>query len=254
MRALFTLLTVLFVFSTNCFSQETISPKEIVEKSYDLSLGKSSFNRSTMTITRPEWSRSISMEAWSYGQDYYLVYILEPAKERGQVFLKRETEMWNWLPAINRTIKIPPSAMGQSWLGSDFTNRDLVKQKSIITDYNHSIIGVDTLNGYECYKVKLEPKPNAPVVWGQINIYISKKGYMTLKMEYLDDQLKMIKVQTGSKIKKFGDRFLPSVLTMTLLNKKGYNTKLVFDELDFDLEDITQSYFSLQNMKQIQPK
>ena len=99
------------------------------------------------------------MQGWSIGQDYYLIYITDPAKEKGQVFLKRNTEMWNWIPSINRTIKIPPSAMGQSWLGSDFTNRDLVKQKSIITDYDHKIIGSEMIVGYDCYKVKLTPLP-----------------------------------------------------------------------------------------------
>lgn len=242
------------VLALEVAAQEKVDPKTIVEKSYELTLGKSSFNVTTMNVVRPQWSRSVSMQAWSVGQDYYLIYITDPAKEKGEVFLKRENEMWNWVPSINRTIKIPPSLMGQSWLGSDFTNRDLVKQKSIITDYTHEIIGSKTIDGYDCYQVKLIPLDNAPVVWGQIMLYITKKGFMTLQADYFDDQLKLVKQQKGSEIKTIDGRTLPTLLTMIPVDKKGYMTTLKFDQLKFDDPSIRLDFFSIQNMKQVKPQ
>jgi hypothetical protein len=106
-------------------SQDT---KEIVQKATDLIMGKTNIGESKMTIIRPDWSREVTMKSWSKGIDYYLIIITAPARDKGQVFLKREIEMWNWMPSISRMIKIPPSMLMQSWMGSDFTNDDLLKE------------------------------------------------------------------------------------------------------------------------------
>src|SRR6056297_2767371 len=119
--------------------------REIVQKADQLLRGESSYAEIKMLIHRPKWERTIEMKSWSKGDKYSLVYITAPAKERGQVFLKRENEMWNWLPSINRTIKIPPSMMMQSWMGSDLTNDDIVNESSLVKDYTHEILGKETI-------------------------------------------------------------------------------------------------------------
>lgn len=224
--------------------------KEIVKKANDLALGKTSHGVNTMTLVRPDWTREVSMKVWSKGIDYYMILITAPAREKGQVFLKRENEMWNWVPSINKIIKIPPSMMAQSWMGSDFTNDDLLKESSIVVDYNHSIIGSDSLEGYDCYKIKLVPKDEAAVVWGKIIIWIAKENYYQLKAEYYDEIETLINTQYGSEIEKVGDRNLPTKLTMIPADKEGNQTILKLINMEFD-KDIPTSFFSQQNMKKI---
>ena len=137
-----------FFFSYAAPSRE-LTAKEIVNKANDLMRGKSSYSEVTMHIVRPKWERTLSFKAWSKGTKYSMIYITAPAKEKGQVFLKRDKEMWNWIPSIGRTIKIPPSMMMQSWMGSDMTNDDLVKESSIVEDYNQKLIGSEELKGYD---------------------------------------------------------------------------------------------------------
>ena len=160
------------------------TPREIVKKANDLWYGKSSISEGTMTVIKPTWTRKISTKAWMLEPDYALILITGPAKDKGIVTLKRKNELWNWIPAIQRVIKIPPSMMLQPWMGSDFTNDDLVRESSIVNDYTQSLIGEEKINGYECYKIKLMPKPEAGVVWEKVIMWISKKSYMELKTEY----------------------------------------------------------------------
>jgi outer membrane lipoprotein-sorting protein len=155
-------IAVLLLFTSVTFAQDA---KEIVQKSNDLIRATSSYAEVKMKVIKPDWQREMTMKMWSLEPDYSLVLMTAPAKDTGTVTLKRKLEVWNWIPSVNRTIKIPPSMMLQSWMGSDFTNDDLVKQSSIVEDYTHEIIGEETLEGYECYVLKLTPKPDATVVW-----------------------------------------------------------------------------------------
>lgn len=224
--------------------------KDIIQKANDLLRGKRTYSVITMTITKPAWNRTVSMKAWAIEPDYSIVYITEPARDKGSVTLKRKNEVWNWIPTIQRTIKIPPSMMLASWMGSDFTNDDLVRQSSIIDDYEHTLLGEEVYGGYNCYKVQLVPKPNAGVVWGKIVIWISSKEFMQLKEEYYDEDDILTRTMVGSNPKYFGGHFIPSYWEMIPLNKPGSKTSFEYKELDFDI-DITPSFFSQQNMKRV---
>ena len=175
---------LLVLANSAAFAQDI---KEIIRKSDEKFRGTSSEGEMTMIIERPTWSREVTMKSWSLGNEYSLIYITAPAKEKGQVFLKREKEMWNWVPNIERIIKIPPSMMMQSWMGSDFTNDDLVRESSIVHDYTHNLLGEEIIDGYNCYKVELIPLDDAPVVWGKVIIWVSKEEYYWLKSEYYDE-------------------------------------------------------------------
>jgi outer membrane lipoprotein-sorting protein len=229
---------------------QELPAREVVRKAHDLANGKSSKGKMSMTIVRPTWTREVTLKSWSMGMDYYIIYITAPAKDEGQVFLKRQTEMWNWMPNINRMIKIPPSMMSQSWMGSDFTNDDLVRMNSIIDDFTHSYAGSESIDGFDCYKIELIPKPDAAVVWGKIILYIAKKEYYEMKAEYYDEEGQLINIMTASEIKQFGNRKLPSVLTMSPADKPGNMTIMKTIEMDFDIP-IDESFFSQQNMKTI---
>lgn len=247
------LITALIGFSTLSTAQ-TLTAKSIVEKSVDLTLGTSSFGKMTMTIIRPEWTRTISMQSWSLGKEFYMIYITSPARDKGQVFLKRNQDMWNWMPAINRVIKIPPSMMMQSWMGSDFSNDDLVRENSILIDYTHSVIGSETIEGYDCYKIELTPLDDAPVVWGKIIMWITKNEYYQLKSEFYDDYMELINISEASEIKEMGDRKLPSLLKIYPVDKPGNITQLEITHQEFNVKNIDEGFFSQQNMKRIRAK
>lgn len=235
------------MFSNILLSQ---SAEEIIKKANDKMMGKTSRGTIRMTIIRPDWSREITMKNWSKGNEYYLILITAPAREKGQVFLKRMNEMWNYVPSINRMIKIPPSMMMQSWMGSDYTNDDLLKESSIVVDYTHKLIGEEEIDGYECFKLELLPKPEAPVVWGKIITWISKEEYMMLKSEYFDEDFFLVNTQTSSDIKMLDDRLLPAKMTMVPADKPENATVFEFLDLEFDVK-IDDDFFSQQNMKKV---
>jgi len=224
--------------------------KEIVRKANQLIRAKSSFSELTMEVIKPDWSRKMRMKAWALEPDYALILVTQPAKDKGAVTLKRKKEVWNWIPSIRRTIKIPPSMMLQGWMGSDFTNDDLVRQSSIVEDYTHSILGQEKYEGYACYKIRLLPKPEAGVVWGKIISWISKKGFMELRADYYDEDSLLVKSMIGSNVKKMGGRTIPTHWEMVPHDKPGQKTVMDYHAIKFNL-NLKPSFFSLKNMKRI---
>ena len=243
------LLILGMITCSGLFAQEP-DATEIIRKADQLLQGQSNYAEISMTIHRPKWDRSLTMKSWSKDNDFSLIYITSPAKEKGQVFLKRKNEMWNWLPSIDRTIKIPPSMMMQSWMGSDMTNDDLVNESSIIKDYDHKIVGEESLEGYDCYKIELIPHEDAPVVWGKIYSWVSKTKYFALKNEYYDEEDFLINVETLSNIKDVGDRTIPTKFTIIPIDKEDHYTEMEFVNIKFNIK-IDESFFSIQNMKRI---
>lgn len=224
--------------------------RDIVRKANDLMHGLSTYSEISMTILKPEWSRTMTMKVWALEPDYSLVYITAPARDRGSVTLKRKQEVWSWLPAVQRIIKIPPSMMLQSWMGSDFTNDDLVRQSSIIDDYSHAIAGEETVEGRRCWKIELIPKPSAGVVWGKLLMWISQSGYLNLRTDYYDEDAQLVKSFVGSQIKVFDGRSLPAHWEMIPINEPGKKTIIQYNELRFNVR-LDQSYFSEENMKRV---
>lgn len=223
---------------------------EIIRKADEKMRGNSSQGEFTMIIERPTWSREISMKNWTLGNEYSLVYISAPAKEKGQVFLKRQKEMWNWVPNIERMIKIPPSMMMQSWMGSDFTNDDLVRESSVVRDYKKKLLGMENISGYDCYKVELIPHDDAPVVWGSIIMWVSKKEYHWLKAEYYDEDGQLVNTENMSDVKLMDNREMPTRMEMIPADKPGQKTVMIFEKMKFDIK-IDESFFSQQNMKKV---
>jgi outer membrane lipoprotein-sorting protein len=224
--------------------------REIVQKANDLMRGSKTYAEFTMTIEKPEWSRTVEMKAWSLEPDYSLVYVTAPARDRGTVTLKRKTEVWNWLPSIQRVIKIPPSMMLQSWMGSDFTNDDLVRQSSIVDDYTHAMAGNDTVAGRRCWKILLTPKPEAGVVWGKLYMWISQPGYIELRTDFYDEDGTLIKTFSGSDIRTFDGRAIAAHWEMVPVREPGKKTILDYRVLKFNV-DLDPSFFSEQNMTRV---
>lgn len=242
-----TLVMLQIAFLSTLFAQDAT---EIVRKADETFRGKSSKSTMTMKIIRPKWEREMTMKSWSKGDDYAMVVILSPAKDKGQAFLKRGNNLWNWVPSISRMVKMPPSMMSQGWMGSDVSNDDLMRQSSLVADYSHKILAAETVSGKECYKIELIPKEDADVVWGKILMWVTKDNYLVMKQEYYDEDEYLVHTETASDIKMMDGRMIPTRLEIIPADEPDQRTILIFNSIDFDI-DIEESFFSQQNMKSL---
>ncbi len=222
--------------------------REIVASVESRLWGNTVLGKYEMTITTPYWKRTLKLQMWMRRPNKSFVRILSPAKEAGIGSLRIKSEMWNYLPKVERVIKIPPSMMLQPWMGSDFSNDDLVKESSMINDYTHKVAGTENYNGIEVYRVISTPKPEAAVIWGSITYLVRKSDLMPIRQEYIDERGKIIKVLTFSKIRKFGDRELPSLWEMRPTTKPGNVTRIRVVDVVFD-KPIKDSIFTLRNLR-----
>ncbi|MGI9530052.1 outer membrane lipoprotein-sorting protein [Lutimonas sp.] len=247
-------ITLVFIFfisqlGTELYAQE-LTAAEIIQKADEKVRGKTNHSMMEMQIIRPTWQRTIAMKSWSNGLDYSMTYITAPAKDKGQVFMKRETEMWNWMPSIGRMIKIPASMMSQGWMGSDYTNDDILKESSIVRDYIHSIEKEEIVEGRNCYKIKMIPKEEAAVIWAKVYKWITKDEFIQIKSEYFDEDEDLVKSDFGYDFKEMDGRLIPSRIEIVPAGEEGKKTVLLLKEVQFDI-DLPSTYFSQQNMKRI---
>jgi len=212
--------------------------------------GNSSRSEMVMKIVRPDWSREVTMKGWALGREYSLILITAPARDKGTAFLKREKEIWNWQPSIDRVVKLPPSMMMQSWMGSDFTNDDLVKESSAVNDYSHTLVGDTVVEDRDCYKIEMIPKEEAAVVWGRVVAYISKEDYLQMLFKYYDEDEILVNTMYMSEIKEIGGRIIPTVLEMVPAEDPGHKTLIIYRNIEFEIP-IKDDFFSIQNTKRV---
>ena len=224
--------------------------RDLVRRADEHARGRTSQAEMTMTVVRPTWQREMSMKTWSEGNDLALVLITAPAKEKGIVYLKRGKEVWNWIPSVERTIKMPPSMMSQSWMGTDFTNDDLVKESSIVEDYIHVLAGDTLIDGRTCHKVAMTPKPDAAVVWGKVLLWIDRKDFLMLRAEYYDEYGVLVNTLVSSDVKLMGGRLLPTRTEMIPADKPGNKTVIVHRSLVFD-QPIPEGFFTTQHITRV---
>jgi len=224
--------------------------REIVQRADQLVRADSSIAEMSMTVQKPDWSRTIRMKAWALEPDFSLILITEPARDKGTVTLKRYREVWNFIPTIQKIIKIPPSMMLQSWMGSDFTNDDLVRESSMVNDYEHRLLGEAVLDGRACHQIEMIPKPEAGVVWGKIVIWITKSGYLQLRSDFYDEDGTPVKHMIGSEIRELGGRVIPTHIEMIPDGKPGQKTTIDYHQIQFNPR-LEASFFSERNMKRL---
>jgi outer membrane lipoprotein-sorting protein len=239
------------VLSTSALNAQTITATDIIRKADEKFNGeKSGISTMVMTIVRPTWERKVEFKSWSMGRENSLTLITAPAKDKGQTFLKRGQEMWSWNPSINRLIKLPPSMMSQGWMGSDYTNDDILKESSVVKDYTHEIVGEETIDGRICYKINMVAKKEASIVWGHQVRWIDKKDLLTLKAELYDEDGSLVRTELGSEIKVMDGRAIPTRLELIPAEEKGNKTIVEIMDIKFNVA-IEDSFFSQQNMKRI---
>lgn len=202
----------------------------------------------SMNVKKPEFERTLGMKIWTKGRDKALVKILSPAKDKGTSNLRLGLELWQFLPNVDKVIRIPPSLMLQSWMGSNFTNDDLVRLSSLDKDYTKKLISTEKLNGVEVAKIECTPKADAPVVWGKIMIWVTLDQSVGVRQEFYTERGKLVKTLEGSEIKTFGTHRIPTVLVMTDAKGSGSSTTIRYDAVEYD-KDLADSLFTQQNLK-----
>ncbi len=221
---------------------------EIVDQVDQLLRGDSSQGTLTMQIVTENWQRSLTMQVWSQGTENSLVRIEKPRKEAGMATLKVGNNIWNYLPKVSRTIKIPTSMMMASWMGSHFTNDDLVKESSMSRDYVITISYEGERNGSSVYEFTLIPKPDAAVVWGKLELEVRQDDLMPTWHRYYDEDGTLIRELTFSEYTLMGGRRVPTRLVMQPYDKPGEQTVIIYDDLAFDVP-IQADTFSLRNLE-----
>lgn len=229
-------------------SAQSPTAEQIVAKTDDAMRGKSSYAEMTMNIIRPTYQRSLSMNVWTKGDNLSMIVITAPAKDKGQGFLKIRTDLWNWIPSIDRLVKMSSSVMGQSWMGSDFTNDDMVKASSIVNDYTPRMIGSETIRGSDCWKIELMTKPTAAVIWGKVVSWIDKTTYLIVRSESYDEDMGLAQTMEAYDFKKYGNRIAASRTEIIPASKKAQKTEVLIKKATYD-QPIADSFFSQQNLK-----
>lgn len=226
-----------------------VNPVDVIDRVDRLLRGDSSRGVVSMEIVTGNWERNLSMEAWSLGTDFFLVRLRSPKKEAGVATLKAENHIWNYLPKIDRTLKIPASMMGGSWMGSHFTNDDLVKQSRLSVDYGIALSyeGPDP-EGTAVWDFTLTPRPDAAVVWGRIVYRVRQGDLMPLWANFHDEDGTLARTMEFSEFRELDGRLLPSVMHVRPADKPDEYTLIRYEELDFDIE-ISESFFSLRNLQ-----
>ena len=223
------------------------SAHDVVDRAETALWGTTVQAQLSMTVTTPRWERTLELQSWMERPRRTFIRILAPAKEAGIASLRIGPEMWNYLPTVERTIKIPPSMMLQPWMGSDFSNDDLVKESSLVDDYTHRFVGSDTAGGVAVYVIEGLPKSDAAVVWGRLVLRVRKEDFLPVRVEYYDERGTLIRVLTYSEIGPVGGRTIPTKWEMRPLAKPGNVTTLVMKRATFDAA-IPAEIFTQRNL------
>lgn len=211
---------------------------------------KSSYSEVSMNIVTPHWQRTLEFKAWTRGTDRTFIRVVSPKREQGVATLRIKSEMWNFLPKTDKVIKIPPSMMMSSWMGSDFTNDDLVKEISFVDDYSYELTQPPDSDTSLLY-VRCVPHENVPVVWGSVIIAAGREGYLPMWEKYYDEKGALMRTITFSDVTGFGDRTLPATMELIPENKEGNRTVIHYEKLVFDA-DVGDEIFSLRNLQTIE--
>jgi hypothetical protein len=228
--------------------EQPLTPKQILDKVDDLFRSQSSHGFATMTVATAHWKRSLALEMWSKGKDKSLVRILAPKKEKGTATLRSGNDIWNYLPKVKRVIKLPSSMMAASWMGSHFTNDDLVKESRMAEDYTFEITFIGEEGGEEVVEVTCHPKPEAAVVWGKVLVRARLKDYLPLFVKYFDEDLRLARTMTFSRVSELGGRLLPALVTMVPEDKPEESTIINYEKMGFDI-GLDDDFFSLRTLQ-----
>lgn len=221
--------------------------KELIEKAMDMWRGLTSYGEMTMVIHRPDWERSMSMRSWSEGAENTLVRVTAPAKDAGNATLLKDSNMWSYAPKINRVIKVPSSMMGQSWMGSDLSNKDISKSTDIIDQYDHRLMETRQEEGHTVYVIESIPHEDSAVVWGK-EILVIRDDYIMLEQQFWDQDNLLVKTFKTLEVKEMDGRQVATTMRMQEVDKPDQWTEMRVEQSQFDIE-LPHSLFTLSNLR-----
>jgi outer membrane lipoprotein-sorting protein len=238
---------LLVLFMPMALAQSIPNAREIVRKMDRLYRSNTSQGKVEMDIVSPHWKRTLRMDVWSQGMDKTFIQITYPRKDADIATLRIGNEMWNYFPKIDKIMKVPPSMMMSSWMGSDFTNDDLVKESSMLEDYNFRLLTPqDAQPGI--YYVELKPKENTAIVWDRIVLMVRAKDYLPVREDYYDEKGRKVRTLEFKDIKDLGGRRIPATVELTPLTEKGKKTVIRYVEMEFD-KPLPPGTFTLRNLQ-----
>jgi len=220
---------------------------QIVRDAIDHWRGLSSYTVMTMVIHRPDWERSMTMQAWTKGDERALVRVMEPAKDRGNGTLTDEDDMWTYSPKVNRVIKVPSSMMGQSWMGSDFSNKDIARVDDIIDQYDHTLVSTEVLGDLEIYTIESIPHEDAAVVWGK-EVLVIRADHVVVEHAFYDQDGELVKTLQSLEIGELGGRTIAKRQRMQKTDVSDEWTEIAVLEVEYDIE-LRDSLFTLSNLR-----
>jgi outer membrane lipoprotein-sorting protein len=248
MRTIGVVASIVFVWmSTGAVAHAEPTIEELLNATDDVARGEHSIAVVSMQVKTARYERSMKMKAWSKGTEQTLIQILEPAKEKGMATLKVEDNIWNYLPKIDRTMKVPSGMMSGSWMGSHFSNDDLVKENRLSEEFDAKLTARPDGKPDGVYVIELVPKPEAPVVWGKVVSRVSA-DILPVDVKYYDEKGALVRTMSFGEARDMGGRMMPSSMTIVPEDKPGEMTRIVYEEMDFKTE-IPDSTFSLQALK-----
>ena len=244
------ILIVLSIFiSISNSKADNISPEKILNNVDDLYRSNASHSILTLSVTTVNWQRTLTLEQWSKGEDKSLIKVLKPKKEKGLATLRVDKNVWNFLPKVKRVVKIPSSMMSSSWMGSHFTNDDLVKQSRMAEDYTFSITFEGMKDGKEIIEVTCLPNKEAAVVWGKVEVVVYADDYLPLRMIYYDEDLLLSRTLEFTNIEMMDGKMIPTMMSMIPTDEPGESTTVKWEEVKFDIT-IDDNFFSLRKLQQ----
>jgi outer membrane lipoprotein-sorting protein len=244
------ILIVLSIFiSISNSKADNISPEKILNNVDDLYRSNASHSILTLSVTTVNWQRTLTLEQWSKGEDKSLIKVLKPKKEKGLATLRVDKNVWNFLPKVKRVVKIPSSMMSSSWMGSHFTNDDLVKQSRMAEDYTFSITFEGMKDGKEIIEVTCLPNKEAAVVWGKVEVVVYADDYLPLRMIYYDEDLLLSRTLEFTNIEMMDGKMIPTMMNMIPTDEPGESTTVKWEEVKFDVT-IDDDFFSLRKLQQ----
>jgi outer membrane lipoprotein-sorting protein len=232
--------------SSTVISSAEPTVHDLVDRANKALRGDSSHGHLTMTIVSPKWGeRSMEVEGWNWLRDFAFISILGPAKEKGDITLRRKNDMWVWIKHVEQTTKIPPSMMHSNWQGSDFTYEDIVKADSVVKDYDHKLLKKTKESDRLVYEIEGLPKEGAPVVWGRIVLKVGVYGEEAVPLEEKDysERGELIRTISFSDIQRMGGRLIPARMECDPAKKPGQKTIVQYKSLEFDVP-LKDSFFS----------
>lgn len=225
-----------------------VDVKELLTQMDVVLRGQSHDMTVVLHVKTPRWERDYKIRVWMKGVDYTFARVLEPSKSEGQGFLRIQSRLWQYLPSAERTILIPPSLMLDDFMGSDFSNDDFVKLSYLPRDYDASISAEEKIGGFDCYRLELIPKPDAPVTYGKLVVWLRQNDSAPVRWDFFNEKLIHIRTLEYSDFKTFGSHEIPAVWKMSNHKDKDRSTTVTIQEAVFD-QEISDSLFTKSNLE-----